>query len=293
MLCAFLLITSWLTVGTSCFHHPTSQWYVCQAPIFWACSSGIEALEPTLFCHDAGSCWLCHKWSSLRRNFDEVDMVTDIGVRYDSKAWGWFQQSLWSLKLGILQTVCFLKQNWTHEWHMSGTRSSHQGPSTSTKGSPCHAPLPGSTPKDCSGQPSGCTGCTPIVPISPGFPWGISCVKFSGFLSTGSWGAVSHFARTLWKKDTMEEAACIDDVRFPSGEFPVHDPFGVVICSLLYTFMLAVCTSCILILDEQIFFLRVEWLIFNVCWRFPGQFLFSPLTVSLLFLLVESILSVG
>ena len=56
------------------------------------------------------------------------------------------------------------------------------------------------------------------------------------------------------KKDAMEEAACIDDVRFPSGEFPVHDPFGVVICSLLYTFMLAVCTSCILILDEQIFF---------------------------------------
>ena len=139
-------------------------------------------------------------WSSLRRNFDEVDMVTDIGVRYDSKAWGWFQQSLWFLKLGILQTVCFLKQNWTHEWHMSGTSSSHQGPSTSTKGSPCHAPLPGSTPKDCSGQPSGCTGCTPIVPISPGFPWGISCVKFSDFLSTGSWGAVSHFARTLWKK---------------------------------------------------------------------------------------------
>lgn len=65
-------------------------------------------------------------------------------------------------------------------------------------------------------------------------------------------------------------------------EFPVRDHFGVVICGLLYTVMLAVCTSCIRILDDHFFWGLHDWFPMFVkqkpdqflffLWRFPSYF---------------------
>ena len=79
-----------LFVGKSCIHHPTSQWYVRQAPIFWAYSSGIETLEPTLFCHDAGSC--------LPSASDQARVGT-----LTKWIWG-LTCTLWSTNLGLIPT---------------------------------------------------------------------------------------------------------------------------------------------------------------------------------------------
>lgn len=92
MLCAFLLITSLLFfVGKRSIHHPTSQWYVHQAPIFWAYPSGIETLEPTLFCHDAGSC--------LPSTSDQARVGT-----LTKWIWGLTWCTLWSTNLGLIST---------------------------------------------------------------------------------------------------------------------------------------------------------------------------------------------
>lgn len=115
----------------------------------------------------------------------------------------------------------------------------------------------------------------------------ISCVEFLDFQYWELRGCIPFCPRLLSKK-AMAHPAWIDDVRFPSGISRAWPFWSCYMWPFVYLHV-----GCLYKLHSHFrwsIFLRIAWLISNVCQKKPGQCLFFLWRVpSYLFLLMESI----